>query len=139
MLGLFLRLIKVDGLHSFMDFFKFDECEGYKLPQGKIFIGPCGRDLSFGFLELAPDSSLEEHSRPVDEELVQIEGESVITLFDGEETREIDLEKGDFVRIPENKSHVHGNRSSSRSLTLWKFEGDIRDVIENITDSCPKL
>jgi len=121
-----------------MMYFRFGECDAFKLPEGRIFIGPSDKKLSFGYLELASTKKLAKHNRPVDEELIQIEGESVMVLFDDKDSKEIVLKKGDYLKIPANQFHIHENRSSSKSLTLWKFEGDIHEIIQNIKNSYPK-
>lgn len=121
-----------------MNYFKYEECEIFKLPEGRIFIGPSNEDISFGYLELDSNQKLSKHNRPVDEELIQIEGETIITLFEDDNPKEIILKKGDYIKIPAKTFHIHENRSSSKSLTLWKFEGDIREIINNITSSYPK-
>ena len=118
--------------------FKYEECEIFKLPEGRIFIGPSNEKISFGYLELNPNNKLNKHNRTVDEELIQIEGESIITLFNDNNSKEIILKKGDYIKIPANQFHIHENRSSTKSLTLWKFEGDIQDIIDNIINSFPK-
>jgi len=56
--------------------FKFQDCEVYKLPRGRIFIGPSSEVVSFGFLELNSQQKLDKHNRPVDEELIQALAES---------------------------------------------------------------
>jgi len=117
-----------------MKIFKLSDCEIKDLPQGRIFLGPSSEEISFGYLELNPNQALSKHNRPVDEELIQINGESVITLFP--EEKKITLNKGDYIKIPANKFHIHENKSSEKCLTLWKFEGDITEIINSIKKLC---
>lgn len=120
-------------------YFKIEDCEIYESSECRIFIGPSTKESSIGFLELNPRKKLSRHSRPVDEELVQIEGISTMTLFSSHSVEEITLKKGDYLKIPANKPHIHENRSSGKSLTLWKFEGDITEVIEKIISASKKI
>ena len=105
-----------------------NDCGCYELPQGKIYIGRSDNKLSVGYLELEPHTELDRHSRPVDEELTQIDGVSVIVLDD----KEIILRKGEKLIIPANVKHIHENRSDEKSLTFWSFEGDITNIINKI-------
>lgn len=110
--------------------------EIYQLPQGKITINSCDKNSSIGLLELDPNQALEKHNKPVDEELVQIQGSCVMRLFNDDKlTKEVILNEGDKLIIPANQFHIHSNSFNEKSLTSWKFEGDIVDVIENIRNS----
>jgi len=112
----------------------------YQLPQGKITIGSCNEKLSIGLLELDVGQALAKHNRPVDEELIQIHGSCVMKLLEGNKfVKEVTLNEGEKLVIPKNQFHVHSNSSSEKSITLWKFEGDIVDVIENIRNSFKKI
>lgn len=122
-----------------MEYCKPEKCDIYELPEGRIHIGKSDEKISLGYLELYPSKKLQKHNRPVNEELVQIKGESVITLFNNHSVEEIKLTQGDYLKIPAKKFHIHENRSSDKSLTLWKFEGDIREIINNIINSRKKI
>ncbi len=114
--------------------------EIYKLPQGKITIGFCDEGVSVGMLELSPGQELAKHNRPVDEELVQVYGSCVMKLFDGDRLiKEVTLNEGDKLVIPANQFHIHSNPTNDRSITLWKFEGDIVEIIENIRNSFERV
>lgn len=102
--------------------------ETYELPQGKITICFSNDKVSLGILELDPGKEMPEHSRPVDEHLLQLAGTSVLRLG----KRYTKLSEGDEFVIPANKSHIHSNSDNKTSLTLWKFEGDITDIINTI-------
>lgn len=101
-----------------------------RFSKGKIIITKTGKDFSTGLLHLHPKSSLEKHNRPVDEQLVQVYGTCVMRLFDGEEFKEIKLKEGDDLLIPANKYHMHTNPFNSDSITAWRFDGDITEVIK---------
>ena len=114
--------------------------EIYKISEGKIIISYSDSNVSVGLLGLNSGRALEKHSRPVGEELIQVCGNSVITLFNGEELiKEVSLGEGDKIEIPANQFHIHANTSDDQSFTLWKFEGDISDIIEDIRNNNPKI
>lgn len=114
--------------------------ESYELPQGKITISFCDENLSVGLLELNPSQALSKHNRPVKEELVQIHGTCVMKLLDGNKLiKEVTLKTGEKLELPVNQFHIHSNPTDRKSITLWKFEGDIIEVIENIRKSFKKI
>lgn len=115
--------------------------EAYRFDEGMITVACCNSDLSIGTLTLRGNESLERHSRPVDEELLQVRGTGALRLFDdnGDEERTVSLEEGDTFLIPADKQHQHLNPTGEESAVLWKFEGDIRDVIEDIRESCTQV
>ena len=114
--------------------------EIYELPQGKIIITFCDENLSIGLLDLNPNQALAKHNRPVDEELVQIHGFCTMELFDGDKlVKEVTLNEGDKLVIPANQFHIHSNPTNGKSVTLWKFQGNIVDVIEDIRNSFKKI
>ncbi len=114
--------------------------EIYKLPQGKIIIGFCDENLSIGLLELKAGQELSKHSRPVAEELVQIHGACVVKLSEDDKlVRKVTLNEYEKLLIPAGQSHIHSNPTKGKSITLWKFEGDVVDVIENIRNGSKKI
>lgn len=114
--------------------------EIYKLPQGKMIISFSDENLSIGLLELNPNQELSKHTRPVNEELVQICGSCIIKLFDKDESiKEVTLNEGEKLEIPANQFHIHSNPFNEESITLWKFEGDIVEIIEDIRNSFEKI
>ena len=107
--------------------------ETYELPQGKLTIAFSDGKLSIGLLELNPKQELPKHNRPVTEELLQIQGTCTMKLF--EEDKQVDkiiLEEGNKLTIPKNQFHIHSNPNNSVSVTLWKFEGGITEIISKI-------
>lgn len=112
--------------------------EIYKLPQGKIIVSFSDKNLSIGLLELDSYQELEKHNRPVNEELVQISGSCLIKLYNNELVEEVILNEGEKLVIPANQFHIHSNPSNNKSITLWKFEGNIVDIIKNIKKNYSK-
>jgi len=110
--------------------------ETYNIAQGKIMIAFSDKNLSVGLLLLNSNQELEKHNRPVLEQLYQVKGTSVMRLFNEDGiTKEVTLKEGDNLEIPANQFHQHTNPSGSESITLWKFEGDITEIIEAIRKS----
>ena len=116
-----------------------EECEVYKLPQGRIFIGYSDKTLSAGYLELNPHQELPKHKRPVDEELIQIEGTSIVRIFRSHSVGEVILPPAHTTIVPANRPHIHANRTDKKSLTYWRFDGDITEIINRIRESYPKI
>ena len=106
--------------------------EIFKLPQGKIIVSFSDENQSIGLLELNSYQELEKHNRPVNEELVQISGSCLIKLYNDKLVEEIVLNEGEKLIIKTNQFHIHSNPSNNKSITLWKFEGNVVDIIKNI-------
>lgn len=107
--------------------------EIYELPQGKITIGFSDKNLSIGLLELNSRQEIQKHNRPIKELLVQVYGTALIKLFDGKRlAKSITLKEGEKLEIAANQFHIHSNPTNHKSITLWKFEGDITKVIDSI-------
>lgn len=107
------------------------------MKQGAFYLGESTKEKSVGYLELRPYSSLTLHNRLSGiENLTQVNGSCVMTIFDKPEGTNHVLHKEDKLRIePEGVWHIHSNPYDSTSLTYWHFEGDIRKVIDKIRDS----
>jgi hypothetical protein len=90
------------------------------------------KKFSFGLLELNSKKELALHNRPVAEELLQIYGSSVIKIFSNKKEKNIKLNKNKEIKIPAKQYHVHFNSSTKKSITLWKFNGDITKIINEI-------
>ncbi len=109
-------------------------CEIVEIPQGKFYLGESNEKHSEGYLELKPFSSLIIHNRPKGfENLTQIKNSCVMVVFNKPEGTSYKLDKNDKLRIePEGVWHIHANPFDKPSLTYWYFEGDIRNIIEDI-------
>ena len=114
--------------------------EIYQLPQGKIVINYSDKNLSIGLLQLNSHQALVKHNRPVIEQLVQVAGICVMKLFEGEKmVKEVTLHENEILTIPAHQYHMHTNPTDEISITMWKFEGDIREVLDKIRESNPKI
>ena len=109
--------------------------EMYELPQGRIGIAYAGEDFSTGYLELEPGKELAKHNRPVLEQLMQIKGTATMIMFEGDDSKEIVLNVGDKLDIPPKQYHIHANKGTESSITLWKANGDIMEIINAIRKS----
>jgi quercetin dioxygenase-like cupin family protein len=108
--------------------------EAYDLPNGIITVSHCTEDLSIGTLTLDPGKELDKHNRPVDEEIIQIHGKGGLRIFEEDGTREVVLEEGDTIEIPANQFHQHINPGEEESIQVWKFQGDITHIIQDIRE-----
>jgi len=114
--------------------------EIYQLPQGKIILSSITKDLSIGILCLNPRQELAKHNRPVTEQLVQVVGTCVMKIFDGDSLiKEVTLQENDTLTLPANQFHIHSNLTDQISVTMWKFEGNILEVIQKIRKENNKI
>jgi len=109
--------------------------EKYVLPQGNIMIAFSDEKLSVGTLTLNPKQELAKHNRPVLESLFQLKGKCTMKIEKNGETREIVLNEGESLDIEPGTIHMHTNPFDEESLTFWKANGDIRDIIEAIRET----
>ncbi len=107
----------------------------------KFYIALVNKECSAGLLVLSPGSALPKHNRPLAvENLTQISGTCLMTLFDeNDQTTEITLHVGEGVKMPKGQWHIHANPFQDTSITLWKAEGDIVDIINQIKQSYKKV
>lgn len=108
--------------------------DAYKLDNGVITVAKATQSQSIGTLALNEGAELDRHSRPVDEQLLQIEGTGGVRVFHENSSEEILLKEGDTYVIPDGQEHQHLNMGDGRSVVIWRFDGDILDVIDDISD-----
>jgi len=116
--------------------------EGYMSPDKKVkfYIAHSDVEFSTGILVMSPKTELPKHNRPVLERLRQIYGISIIKLYDGENIGEVILaEGGKPLEIPPKQYHIHSNPTDDKSITMWKAEGDITHIIEEIRRTFRKI
>ena len=104
------------------------DCEPIEIPEGILLVGHCDKKSCEGYLLLQPGKALDTHSRPVDEKLQQMKGESVIAI----DNHKLPLRTKDIIMITANKEHQHRNDSKNVSITHWYFNGDITKIIEEV-------
>lgn len=114
--------------------------EAYEFEGGHITISHCDEFLSIGTLTLEPGAELERHTRPVAEELLQVQGTGNLVVYPGDgREREVKLQAGDVYTIPADEAHKHVNPGETTSTVLWRFEGDIRGVIRDIREDLDEM
>ena len=96
-------------------------------------ISHSSKEFSTGYMEITIGKELAKHNRPVWEHLMQIKGSIEIKLFEGESFKIVKLNENDTLDIPPFQFHIHSNKNGvENSLTIWKTDGDITDIINNI-------
>ncbi|TAL48036.1 hypothetical protein EPN87_01560 [archaeon] len=113
--------------------------EVYEHEAGRIIIGHSDEELSIGLLILNPQSRYVRHNRPVKEQLTQAHGSCTMELIENGKQKSVVLNAGDTLEIPANQFHTHTNPNDETSVTMWKFEGDITQVIDGIRKSMKKV
>jgi quercetin dioxygenase-like cupin family protein len=107
--------------------------EKYNIPQGNIMIAFSDKSLSIGTIEIRPGQELKKHNRPVLESLYQLEGACLMKIYESErKVIEKVLKPGDSINIESKKYHIHSNPFNKNSITLWKANGDITEIIKDI-------
>ncbi|HSW99975.1 MAG TPA: hypothetical protein VLH38_02995 [Patescibacteria group bacterium] len=100
--------------------------------QARFSFAHVGTDFTTGVLILRQDTELAKHHRPLAfENLLQIEGRSQVTLLseDGRVEATHDLTPGTFLRMPKGQWHIHANPFDEPSVTQFKAEGDITEIV----------
>lgn len=117
--------------------------EIYQSPDGKstFYFTHSDENQTTGVLVLLPGAALTKHNRPnAIENLTQVSGKCLMTLFDaGDKPSEIELNPGEGVRMPKGQWHIHANPYDEVSVTLFKAEGDILDIMRVIRAGNKKL
>jgi len=107
--------------------------EQFSIKQGKLGIIHSDDKMTVGYMIINNGEEIVKHARPLDEEIFQLSGNSVLTLYENGEAREITLNEGDAYTVPANIPHGHINKNSMvKSITLWKFHGDMTGIVEEI-------
>jgi len=114
--------------------YDIQKCQKVEIEQGVFYLGESTKEESVGYLELKPHTSLTIHNRLGGiENLIQINGDCVIIIFDIPIGTNYKLTIGNKLKIkPEGVWHIHSNPFDMTSLTYWRFEGDIRNIIDAI-------
>lgn len=94
-----------------------------------------------GVMEIPPHSQLYKHNRPkAFENLVQVSGSCLMTVFDdGEIPTKHPLSHGDTLRMDKGQYHIHANPHDVPSLTLFKAEGDITEIMTTLRENFKRL
>ena len=105
--------------------YNIQKCQKIEIEQGTFFLGESTKEKSVGYLELKPHTSLTIHNRLGGiENLIQVEGDSVMIVFDTPSGTNYKLSKGDKLQIkPEGVWHIHSNPfdKTSGSMGITRF------------------
>jgi hypothetical protein len=110
--------------------------------QARFCFAHVGRDFTTGVLVLKPDTELPKHHRPLAiENLLQIEGHSQVTLLNeaGEVEATYDLTPGTALRMRKGQWHIHANPFGEQSVTQFKAEGDITEIVQTMRHKYTKV
>ena len=117
--------------------YPLNKCQKVISGNATFYLGPSTKQKSDGYLKLKPRSSLSLHNREGGIEiLTQVKGKCLMIVFDKPRGTNHFLKPGDKLAIkPKGVDHIHTNPFKEECLTYWHFDGDIRQVIENIKKS----
>lgn len=101
-----------------------------------------GSDFTTGVLVMKADSELPKHHRPhAEENLLQLSGHSQVTLLDeaGNVQSTHDLTPGTTLHMKKGQWHIHANPYGEPSLTQFKAEGDISEIVAGMRHKFTKV
>ncbi len=117
--------------------------EIYETPDGsaRFYFSHSDEKFTTGILVLQPGAALPKHNRPhAIENDVQIGGKCLMTIFgENENNQEVELSAAEGVGIPKGQWHIHGNPYNEVSVTLFKLEGDILEVMRILREMNKKV
>ncbi len=92
-------------------------------------------------MDIPAGAELPKHSRPkAFENLVQISGKCLMKIFDdADSVTEHTLGVGDKLRMDKGQYHIHSNPFSETSVTLFKAEGDITEVMKVLRENFTRI
>lgn len=112
-------------------------------PDGKarFYFSHSDEKFTTGILVLQPRAALPKHNRPhAIENDVQIGGRCLMTIFnENDTTQEVEIAAGEGVRMQAGQWHIHGNPYDEVSITLFKLEGDISDIMKMLREMNKKV
>ncbi len=91
---------------------------------------------------LEPGAELPKHNRPLAyENLLQLEGKCRVTLIgeDGLVESLHVLNPNDSLRMQKGQWHIHANPFDKTSLTFFKAEGDITEIVKILRETYSKV
>lgn len=110
--------------------------EVYEMPEGRgqVIVSFSDSELSIGVMTLNPGQQLPQHARPVDEQLIQLSGQTRIDYYDGDAIAETELlEQNGTTIVLADRPHSHVNPSDAEpSMVMSRFDGDFTEVMAGI-------
>lgn len=103
----------------------------------RFYFSHSSSEFTTGVMMIPPKTELPKHNRPLAiENLVQVEGTCVMKTFDdNDDMTERILEVGSTLSMPKGQFHIHANPYEQPSYTLFKAQGDITTIVENVRQS----
>lgn len=107
----------------------------------KFFFSHSNSEFTTGVMVIAPNKELPKHNRPLAiENLIQISGQCVIKLFsDDVKFIEHILTPQDYFQISQGAFHIHANPFNQESITFFRAQGDITEVMKNLRNTFNKI
>jgi quercetin dioxygenase-like cupin family protein len=96
------------------------------------------KQFTTGVLIIKPNVEIPKHNRPLAvENLLQVAGTCTMTLLgENDEIESVhELGPGNNLRMDRGQWHIHANTGEEESVTLFKAEGDITEVISELKKS----
>lgn len=111
--------------------------EVWDSPDGQVrfCFSHTGSDFTTGVMILQPGAELPKHNRPLAcENLLQLEGACKMTLLSeaGERQSVHELHPHESLSMEKGQWHIHANPTDKLSFTLFKAEGDISAIVDNL-------
>ena len=117
--------------------------EAYEDPQTnvRLYFSHSSSEFTTGVMVIPPGKELPKHNRPLAvENLVQISGKCLMKVFDeNDQPTDCVLEVGAELIMPKGQFHIHSNPYQETSCTLFKAEGDITSIVENVRQNFTKI
>lgn len=109
--------------------------------KARFYFSHSDENFTTGVLVLHPGAALPKHNRPLAEEnLTQITGKCLMTLFDEKDIpTEYLLTPGEGVKMEKGQWHIHANPYDDVSVTLFKAEGDITEIMKILRETNTKI
>jgi hypothetical protein len=107
----------------------------------RFYFSHSSPEFTTGVMMIPAETELPKHNRPLAiENLVQISGKCLMTLFDDENNAEEHvLEVDSILSMKLGQYHIHANPYSEASYTLFKAVGDITAIVENVRQNFTKI
>lgn len=117
--------------------------EVWEDPQTKVrfYFSHSSVEFTTGVMMIPPKTELPKHNRPLAiENLVQVAGKCVMKVFDAnDESTDHVLTVGSMLSMEKGQYHIHANPYDEVSYTLFKAEGDITPIVENVRQNFTKI
>ena len=107
----------------------------------KFYFTHSDKNFTTGVMVIQPHKELTKHNRPLAvENLVQISGTCLMKLFfDEQHFEEKIMTPGTYIQIPQGTFHIHGNPHDQESVTLFRAEGDITEIMSSVRAGFDKI